>query len=121
MTMKSVHFMCTHVLYALQASCPNAFQNRCQHSITELGKKGYLSMIFQMLFKKNVFFFDIIEQFGTRSRRRNTIILCWSRVCCLILSVEIHMCAFACILQIKCHQEAPLFEFVSLLVTMLLH
>ena len=57
MTMKSVHFMCTHVLYALQASCPNTFQNSCQHSTTELGQKGYLSVIFRMLFKKMFFFF----------------------------------------------------------------
>ena len=34
----------------------NAFPNSCQHSTTELGQKGYLSMIFQMLFKKNIFF-----------------------------------------------------------------
>ena len=107
-------------------SVQNSFQNSSQHSTTELGQKGYLSMIFQMLFKKNVvFFLDIIEQFGTRPRRRNTIILCWSRVCCLILTVEIHMlvCVYS-ILQIKCHQEALLFEFVTLIrlmVTMLLH
>ena len=72
----------------------NAFQNSCQHSTTKLGQKGYLSMIFQMLFKKMFFFFDIIEQFGTRPRRRNTIILCWSRVCCLVLTVEIHMLVY---------------------------
>ena len=53
--------------------------------------KGYLSMIFQLLFKKVCFFLDIIEQFGTRPRSRNTIILCWSRVRCLILTVEIHI------------------------------
>ena len=35
----------------------NAFPNSCQHSTTELGQKGYLSMIFQMLFKKIFFFF----------------------------------------------------------------
>ena len=34
----------------------NAFQNSCQHSTTKLGQKGYLSMIFQMLFKKMFFF-----------------------------------------------------------------
>ena len=50
----------------------NAFQNSCQHSTTELAQKGYLSMIFQMLFKKK-FFLHIIEQFDTRPRRRNTI------------------------------------------------
>ena len=38
-------------------SVQNSFQNSSQHSTTELGQKGYLSMIFQMLFKKNVFFF----------------------------------------------------------------
>ena len=52
----------------------NAFPNSCQHSTTELGQKGYLSMIFQMLFKKIFFFLDIIEQFGIRTRRRNPII-----------------------------------------------
>ena len=34
----------------------NAFPNSCQHSTTELGQKGYLSMIFQMLLKKCSFF-----------------------------------------------------------------
>ena len=52
----------------------NAFPNSCQHSTTELGQKGYLSMIFQILFKKKYIFLDIIEQFGTRTRRRNPII-----------------------------------------------
>ena len=57
--------------------------------------KDYLSMMLQLLFKKNVFL-DIIEQFGTRPRSRNTItyILCQSRVRCLILTVEIHMLVY---------------------------
>ena len=41
--------------------------------------KSYLSMIFQLLFKKIWFFLDIIEQFGTRPRSRNTIILLVTR------------------------------------------
>ena len=58
--------------------------------------KGYLSMIFQFLLKKYAFL-DIIEQFGTRPRSRNAIILCWSRVRCLILPVEIHTLVCLCI------------------------
>ena len=53
----------------------NAFQNSCQHSTTKLGQKGYLSMIFQMLFKK-MFFFLILQNNLVHVPEGGTLLYC---------------------------------------------
>ena len=61
-------------------SCTKSCFLKQLHSILpmKLDKtKGYLSMMFQLLFKESVFL-DIIEQVGTRPRSKNSIILNWS-------------------------------------------
>ena len=93
---KSVYFLRSHVLF-LRLPVQNLFKTVASILLLNLDKnKGYLSMIFQLLLKKYAFL-DIIEQFGTRLRSRNAIILCWSRVRCLILTVEIYMLVCLCI------------------------
>ena len=67
-------FMC------LRLPVQNAFKNSCQHSTTELGQKQKLPFYdISVVVQKNMVFLDIIEQFGTRPRRRNTIILLVAR------------------------------------------
>ena len=96
---KSVHFVCTYVFYALQASCAKCFSKQLPAFYYWTWTKRLPFYDISDVVQKMFFFLDIIEQFGTRPRRRNTVLLCWSCacVCCLILTVEIHVCAFTAI------------------------
>ena len=88
--------------------------------------KGCLSMIFHLLLKKkkkDVFFFGYYRTswYTSQTRSRNTIISCWSCVR-LILAVEIHMLVCVYIAnRMPPSGSDLLFEFVTLMVAMLLH
>ena len=89
--------------------------------------KGCLSMIFHLLLKKkkkkDVFFFGYYKTswYTSQTRSRNTIISCWSCVR-LILTVEIHMLVCVYIAnRMPPSGSDLLFEFVTLMVAMLLH
>ena len=72
MTMKSVHFVCTHVLYALQASCTKCFSKQLPTFYYWTCTKRLPFYDISDVVQKKIFL-HIIEQFDTRPRRRNTI------------------------------------------------
>ena len=86
--------------------------------------KGYLSLMFQLLFKKIVSFWGVIELVGTRPRSKNATISYWSHVLCphtLHYCGDSYVSVCIIILQIKRHHVALLFEFVTLMVAKLLY
>ena len=79
--MTSQFILCVLMFFmCLRLPVQNAFKNGYQHSTTELRQKQKLPFYdISVVVQKNMVFLDIIEQFGTRPRSRNTIILLVTR------------------------------------------